>query len=434
MDPPGDVRSGVGIAVAGTVITGVEPFAALAARNPGVAVVGGPGALATPGYVNAHQHLTGDRLIRSSIPDDIRSEESIFGWAVPVHAAHTADDDELSATLSLIEAVTNGITTTIEAGTVKHPDHVAAAMAAVGVRGTVGRWGWDVGDGPLAAPADEVLSAAAALLDRYPPGGLIEAWVTLVGHDLMSDGLVAGASELARRRGAGLTFHISPHLDDPAAYVERTGVRPVVHLERLGVLGPHVLLAHAVHLDDEELDLLIGSRTAVACCPWAYLRLAQGITVGGRHGELWRRGGRLALGCDAENASDAIDALRAASLFVGLVRDRSLDPRSITAADGLALLTLAGAEAVGLADRIGSLAPGKQADIVLHDTSGPQWVPISDDPARQLFWASDGRSVTDVVVAGRIVVAGGRCVTVDLDALRAEAAARSRALLDAARR
>ena len=110
-------------------------------------MVGGPDALATPGYVNAHQHLTGDRLVRSCIPDDIGSDESIFGWAVPVHAAHTADDDELSATLSLVEAVGNGITTTIEAGTVEHPDRVAAAIAAVGVRGTIGRWGWDVGDG-----------------------------------------------------------------------------------------------------------------------------------------------------------------------------------------------------------------------------------------------------------------------------------------------
>ena len=124
---------------------------------------GGPDALATPGYVNAHQHLTGDRLVRSCIPDDIGSDESIFGWAVPVHAAHSADDDELSATLSLVEAVGNGITTTIEAGTVKHPDRVAAAFAAVGVRGTIGRWGWDVGDGPLAAPAGDVLAAAEAL-------------------------------------------------------------------------------------------------------------------------------------------------------------------------------------------------------------------------------------------------------------------------------
>ena len=305
MNAAGDVMSDAGVAVSGPVITELAPFAELARRFAGVPVIGGLHAVATPGYVNAHQHLTGDRLIRSCIPDDLSSEESIFGWAVPVHAALTADDDELSATLSLVEAVTNGITTTIEAGTVKHPHRVAAAMTAVGVRGTVGRWGWDVGEGPLVAPAPDVLAAAASLIDRYPPGGLVEAWVTLVGHDLMSDELAAGASELARRRDTRLTFHLSPHRGDPEAYLARTGARPIVHLERLGVLGAHVVLAHAVHLDDEELDLVLGSGTAVACCPWAYLRLAQGITVGGRHLKFWRRGGRLALGCDAENASDS---------------------------------------------------------------------------------------------------------------------------------
>ena len=109
--------------------------------------------------------------MRSCIPDDIGSDESIFGWAVPVHTAHSADDDELSATLSLVEAVGNGITTTIEAGTVKHPERVAAAFAAVGARGTVGRWGWDVGGGPLAAPAGDVLAAAEALVDKCRPAG-----------------------------------------------------------------------------------------------------------------------------------------------------------------------------------------------------------------------------------------------------------------------
>ena len=427
-----EVLGDTGVVVVGTEISELTPYADVARRYPDVPVLGGPDALATPGYINAHQHLTGDRLVRSSIPDDIGSDESIFGWAVPVHAALSADDDELSATLSLVEAVGNGITTTIEAGTVKHPERVAAGFEAVGVRGTVGRWGWDVGDGPLVAPVGDVLAAADSLVDRYPRGGLVEAWVTLVGHDLMSDELVVGASELARRRGTGLTFHISPQRDDRESYLARTGAAPLVHFDRLGVLGPHVVLAHAVHVDDDELDVALRTGSSIACCPWAYLRLAQGITAGGRHLEYWRRGGRLALGCDAENASDAVDALRAAALFVGLERDRSTDPTSITATDGLALLTSTGAQAVGMGDRIGSLEPGKQADIVLHDTSGPQWVPMGTDPARHLVWASDGRSVSDVVVAGRAVVAGGRCVTVDLDALRTEAAARRDFLLRAA--
>ena len=381
----------------------------------------------TPGYVNAHQHLTGDRLVHSCIPDAIDSQEAIFGWAVPIHGAHTGDDDELSAMLGSIEAVTNGITCTVEAGTVAHPDRVAAGVRAVGMRATIGQWGWDVDGVPFGAPAAEVLERHAALLDRLPVGDasdLVEGWVTLVGHDLMSDELVVGASELARSRGTGMTFHLSPHGGDAVSYLQRTGRRPFVHLDDLGVLGPHIVVAHAVHLDDDEVEVVLRTDTAVASCPWAYLRLAQGITAAGRHGELIARGGRVAMGCDAENAGDAVDILRAATLLVGLVRDATMDPYRLTAHDALALATIGGARAIGKGDLIGSLEVGKQADLVVHDRRGPQFVPQSTDPVLQLMWASDGRSVRDVVVAGRQVVRDGRCVTVDLDALREEAARR----------
>jgi 5-methylthioadenosine/S-adenosylhomocysteine deaminase len=137
----------------------------------------------------------------------------------------------------------------------------------------------------------------------------------------------------------------------------------------------------------------------------------------------------LALGCDSENSGDAVDVLRAAALFVGLARDAALDPFSVTAHDALELLTIRGAEAIGMAERIGSLEVGKQADVVVHDTSGPQWHPPATDPVLQLVWASDGRSVSDVVVAGRQVVRDGRCITVDVPALNAAAADRNRSIL-----
>lgn len=430
MNASRDVLTDAAVLVQDGVIAEIGDATAVIGRHRGVEIIGGPDDVVTPGYVNAHQHHTGDRLVRSAIPDDIDSDEAIFGWAVPVHGAHTGDDDELSAVLSLVEAVTNGVTTTVEAGTVAHPDRVVAAMHRVGVRGTIGRWGWDVDDAPYAAPTDEVLAAAEELATRYPAdGGLVEAWVTLVGHDLMSDDLVVGASALARRLGTNLTFHLSPHGGDAVSYLTRTGRRPVVHLDGLGVLGPHVLLAHAVHLDDDEVETVLETSTAVAACPWAYLRLAQGLVGAGRHLDLVRGGGRIAIGCDAENAGDAIDVLRAATLFVGIERDRSLDPRSLTAHDALALATIRGAEAIGLGDRTGSIEVGKQADLVVHDTTGPQWTPRSPDPVLQLMWASDGRSVRDVVIAGRPVVRDGRCTTVDLDALRDEARQRRDRLL-----
>jgi 5-methylthioadenosine/S-adenosylhomocysteine deaminase len=417
------------VAVADGEIAAVGKADDIRAQYPGAPKRGSARSLVVPGFVNAHQHLTADRLVASAIPDDLPPGEAIFEWIVPVHEHVTGDDDEMAATLGLVEAVANGITTTIDAGTVAHPDRVAQAMAAVGVRGAIGRWGSDADGLPQSAPPNEVVDAHRELIERYPPGGLVEASVTLVGHDLMSDELVGAAADLARSTGRRLSFHLSPTPSDPASYLERTGQRPLVHLDSLGVLGPNVLVGHAVHIDDAEVATLVRTGTAVASCPWAYLRLGQGLTERFAHLELWRQGGRLALGCDTENAGDAVDGLRAAALFAGLAKDTSGDPTEFGAHQAFELLTIAGAEAVGMDDRIGSLEAGKAADIVVIDRSGIQWQPPSADPILQLVWAGGGRSVTDVLVDGRLVVEGGRCTTVDAESLSSEARHAAKALI-----
>jgi 5-methylthioadenosine/S-adenosylhomocysteine deaminase len=389
--------------------------------HPAVPVSGSSDDLVLPGYINGHQHLTGDRLIQSSIPDDLPPGEAIFSWVVPVHAEHSPDDDELSATLTLSEAVSNGITTVFEAGTVAHPTRVAAAADRVGCRLTLGSWGWDVDEGPYTGSVDEVLDRQRAVLGMAT-GPLVTSWVSLVGHDLMSDELVVAAAALAREHRVGLTFHMSPTTSDANSYLGRTGRRPLVHLADLGVLGPDVAVAHAVHIDDAEIDLVLGTGTAVISCPWAYLRLGQGVSREFRHLDLWRRGGRLALGCDAENAGDMVDGLRTAALFAGIAKDVTTDPTVFGAHDALELLTIRGAEALGIAETVGSIEIGKQADLVVHDRSRIEWIPHSPDPVLQLIWGADGRSVRDVYVAGHRIVDGGRVVGVDVAELAADAA------------
>jgi 5-methylthioadenosine/S-adenosylhomocysteine deaminase len=416
------------VAVEGGRIVEVAKAADLRARWPHAEVLDTTGCVVTPGMVNAHEHLTGDPLVKSCIPDLLPPGASIFQWSVPLHGAHTPDDDEVSATVAAVESLRYGTTTVVEAGTVAHPDRVAKAMETVGIRGTVGTWGWDIEVGPFTAPAAEVLERQAAVVAAHPRGGLVEGWVTLVGHDLASDELLVGAADLARRLDTGLTMHMSPTSSDPDRYLARTGRRPLVHLRELGVLGPHLLLAHGVWLDDEEVEAVLASRSAVAYCPWAYLRLGQGVSRAGRHAELVERGGRVALGCDASNAGDMADILRTAALAAGLARDTRIDPERFGADTAFALATIAGAEAVGMADRIGSLEPGKAADLVVHDGASVPWTPPGD-PTLNLVWGTDGRSVRDVVVDGRVVVRGGRCTTVDEDELRRTAREMQRNLL-----
>jgi 5-methylthioadenosine/S-adenosylhomocysteine deaminase len=432
MDGERTIWTNGGVLVRDGLIDAVGHRHDLVEQHPDARVIGGPGCIVTPGFVNAHQHLTGDRLIRSCIPDYIQAREAIFDWVVPVHAAHTGDDDELSATLSLLEAVGNGITTTVEAGTVAHPERVATAFERVGVRGTVGTWGWDVGDGPFAADTDDVLERQQSVLDSWPTGGLVEGWVTLVGHDLASDRLFSDAADMARAAGTGLTFHMSPSPDDGVAFSERSGKRPIHHLADLGVLGPGTLIAHAVHIDEREMSLLLDTRTAIAYCPWAYLRLGQGVTGAGHHVDFLHQGGRLALGCDTENAGDAIDAVRVGALATGLARDMSCDPTVFGAHEALELMTIGGAEAIGMGDRIGSLEVGKAADLVVPDLSGVGSTPNAVDPALQLLWAGDGRAVRDVIVDGIPVVLDGRSTRVDHEGLVDEAELAQRRLFEQA--
>jgi 5-methylthioadenosine/S-adenosylhomocysteine deaminase len=421
------IRDGA-VLIEDDLIAAVAPWSELRAEHPEVPARGSSADLIVPGYINGHQHLTGDRLIQSSIPDNLPPGEAVFNWVIPVHAEHRPDDDELSATLTLAESLRNGITSTFEAGTVAHPDQVAAAANKLGARLCLGTWGWDVEDGPYAYPVDEVLDRQRQMLNM-DLGPLVTPWVALVGHDLMSDELVSDAAALARSRGVGMTFHMSPTTSDPDSYVARTGKRPLAHLQDLDVLGPTVAISHAVHIDETEIALLVETGTSVVSCPWAYLRLGQGVSRDFRHLDLWQRNGEIALGCDSENAGDMVDAIRTAALFAGLAKDTSVDATIFGAHEALELATIRGAEAMGVSEHLGSIEPGKQADLVVHDRTRLEWIPNSPDPVLQLIWGSDGRSVRDVYVAGTQVVGDAQVLAVDLEQLASEAAAASAELL-----
>ncbi|GAB6897288.1 amidohydrolase family protein [Kineosporia succinea] len=431
MDPAQPLLPGTSVAVSGSTIAALGPAAQLRESFPGATELDASGTVVIPGLVDAHQHTTVDPLVRSLIPDDIPSPEAIYAWAVPLHQHVDGDDDELSATVTAVDCLTRGVTTVLDPGTVAHPLRVAAGLRNAGIRARVGGWGWDTPGLPFAAAAGEVLAAQRESVAAVNAGGgPVTGWVTLVGHDLAGDELFRGAVKLAEELNTQVTWHLSPGPDDPAAFLRRHGVRPVEHLDRIGALGERLIIAHGVWLESGELEALLRTRTALAACPGAYLRLGQGVGRAGRYAEFVHRGGRLALGCDSHNAGDAPDVLGAARLLAGLERDRGTEP-PLRASDVLALATRAGAEAIGAPD-LGVIAPGHQADLVLLDTSRPAWIPRAPEPdalARQIVWGGVSDTVRDVVVAGRVVVRDRRPLLVDLAVLREEAAGRRAALL-----
>ena len=339
------------------------------------------------------------------------------------------DDDELSATLGAVESLRNGVTTVIEAGTVAHPERMAAGVVAAGLRGTIGTWGWDIEIGPY--------RGAVRRGARSPAGGRR----TLPGRRA---GRGVGHARRPRprlRRAAGRRRRPRPrarHVDDDA---------PLPH-----VVGPRALPRPHRPPPGRAPRPARRARPAPAARPRGVARRIgdrAGAVVAARRSRTAR--GRICGSARASRGSDATPTSSSAAaasrsgatrrtpatrptscapraVAAGIARDGRIDPERFGAHDAFELATIAGAEAVGMADRIGSIEPGKQADLVVHRASGWGWTPRGD-VGLQLVWGTDGRSVRDVWVAGRQVIATGMSTLVDEQALEKAAAEAQAALL-----
>jgi len=192
-------------------------------------------------------------------------------------------------------------------------------------------------------------------------------------------------------------------LEEARSVEARVGVWPIKHLERLGVLGPKLLLTHCTAVTDEDVELLAATDTKVAFCPGAALRLAKGTTRIGKIPEMLARGVTVSIGADGVSSSGTFDHLRLAGLVAGLFKDARMDPSLVPAEKALEMVTRDGAKALLWDNAIGSIEIGRNADLVQYDMSGPEWSPVHD-VVRNLVYCADGRSVRNVIIDGSVAV------------------------------
>jgi len=209
-----------------------------------------------------------------------------------------------------------------------------------------------------------------------------------------------------------MTLHQTNSPASVDAYLQKYGKRPVEYLEEIGVLGPNVLLAHVVGLDDWEVDCLARTQTKAVMCPTAALKMGAGITARGMLPEMLARGVCVGLGTDAGNNSNLIEVARSMYLITVLFKDARQTTDVVPAEAALEMATIQGARALGLGDEIGSIEPDKKADLVLFDTKRPEWRTLFN-PVNNLVYGADGRSVHTVIVDGRVVVEDHKPVFVD---------------------
>jgi len=392
--------------------------------------VDGRGCLATPGLVNCHHHLY------QWSTRGLAQQEDLFGWLTTLYPVWARIDEEIvygSARAALAALAVSGCTTTTDhhylfpqgAGDLLGAEIRAAAE--LGLRFHPCRGSMDLGRSAGGLPPDEViedrdavLAATEGAIARWhdpDPGSMLRIAVGPCSPFSVTGELMRDSADLARRHGVRLHTHLAETVEEEAYCLERFGVRPVEYLDGLDWLGPDVWLAHCVHVAPDEIARLAAAGTSVAHCPSSNGRLGSGLAP---VADLVGAGVAVGLGVDgaASNESGELAVEVREALLVARLRG---GPAAMTARGALALGTIHGARCLGREDEIGSLEPGKLADIALWRIDGAAHAGLADPVAAMVL--GPPRGVDALLVGGEPVVADGRLLTADIDEIARGAAA-----------
>lgn len=393
---------------------------------------------AIPGLIDTHVHLS-ETLSRAVFPDVLATRAWVFHWAKPFYAHVGEADERVSVTLGVAEMLRSGTTCFLDMGAQNDAGVTATAAGSLGIRGVVGRhaadrkpavipagWSQEMVDHhffPDHRVALEALEEAVRRWDGYADGR-IRCWVNIEGKEPCSLELHVGARELAERLGVGTTYHIASSIEESQVAEKKHGRWPVSRIADAGGLGQNLVLAHAVAVTDQEVEMLAQHGSAVAFCPSTSLKLAKGATAIGKYPEMLDAGVTVGLGTDGVSAAGNLNLHRQVHLAAGLFKDARMDPALVGARQALRMATIDGAKALGWDREIGSLEAGKQADLVLFDLDHHEWSPYSD-PLQALVWSASAASIAQTWVAGQQLYVDGKVVRVDETALRSEARERA---------
>jgi cytosine/adenosine deaminase-related metal-dependent hydrolase len=412
------------VAVDGGQITEIGP-GPVPERLAGITRVDARGCLAMPGLVNTHHHLY-QWATRGRACD-----APLFDWLTelyPVWARIDAGIVRAAATAALAWLARSGCTTTMDHHYLfprQGGDVLGAsvqAAAEVGLRFHPTRGSMDVGQGSGGLPPDDVVEDLDAILaetqqaiERFhdpSPGSMLRVGVAPCSPFTCSPELLTESAKLARSYvTAGAAVRLHTHLaetaDEDDYCLERFGRKPVEHMDSLGWLGPDVWLAHAVHLDDHSIDRIAATGTGVAHCPYSNARLGSGIC---RTRSLLDAGAPVGLGVDGAASSEASSLLGEVTMAALMARAAG-GAKAMSVREAVELGTLGGARVLGREAEIGSLEPGKLADIALWRLDTLPHAGIADPVAALVLGPPPPLEL--LLVGGRTVVERDRVVTVD---------------------
>lgn len=412
MDDDLRVLSDAAVLVDGDTIAAVGPRAELEAAHPDAERVDLAGRLVMPGLVNAHHHSGMLRGTAEHLP--------VWEWLRihidPMHRVLRPEEAEAAAWLCYAEGLLSGTTTVVDMW--RYMDGAARAASALGNRLVSVNY---VGEHPDFDYFDTLDDNERMLQDWTGAcNGRIMPWVGLE-HPFYAD--AAGqrrAIDLALAHGTGLYTHCSESEIEIADFRDRHGARPMHALDALGFFdAPHAMIAHAVWLDQSEIDLIAARGVGVSHNPVSNMKLASGMAP---VAEMLAAGVAVGLGTDGEKENNNLDMFEEMKVASLLGKLRSMDAAAMDSWQVLRMATRGGADAIGRGDVLGAVAPGRRADFIAVRTDTPRMTPFLPDGAHanlhhNLVHAVRGSDVDMTVVDGRVVVRDGRLVHADLDEL-----------------
>jgi cytosine/adenosine deaminase-related metal-dependent hydrolase len=380
------------------------------------------GSLLTPGLVNTHHHLY-QTLTRTRA-----QQADLFTWLrelYPVWAQIDAESEYAAARTGIAELALSGCTTVFDhhyvfpRGRGGLVEAEVRAARELGVRIVASRGSMDLGEADGGLPPDEIVEELDAVLSDterlagLADGDLVQIAVAPCSPFSVTGRLMEESAALARRLGLVLHTHLAETVEEEAYCRELYGCTPVEYLDRLGWLAGDVWCAHCVHLSDVDLARLADTGTGVAHCPTSNLRLGAGVA---RVRELLDAGTPVGLGVDGSASNERSDLSLELKQALLVARGRG-GPEALTAREAVRLGTRGGAAVLGR-DDLGSLEPGKRADLAVWRVDGLAWAG-ADDPVASLVFAGPHR-VDRLYVGGEEVVRDGRLVRADEDEIARE--------------
>jgi len=364
-----------------------------------------------PGFVQTHIHLC-QTLFRGAA-DDLALIDWLKQRVWPMEAAHSVESVAASARLGIAELIKGGTTCALTMETVNHTAEVFKIVEGTGFRATGGKCMMDKGDEVPAALQEETgnsIDESIALLEAWHGAGDGRIRYCFAPRFAISctRELLQKVASLARARGVMVHTHASENRTECELVQAESGLRNIAYLDSVGLTGRHVALAHCVHLSVDEIETLKSTGTNVVHCPSSNLKLGSGIAPVAK---LLEQGISVSLGADGaacNNRLDMFTEMRTAALLQKVLHG----PEVLPARRVLRMATIDGARALGLDADVGSLAPGKRADLAVVRLGRLHTTPATD-VVSALVYSAEADDVDTVIIDGRLVMRDRNLLTID---------------------